>query len=347
MPHKTPSVIRWGIIGCGNVTEVKSGPGFQKALGSQLVAVMRRNGELARDYASRHGVPRWYDDAEALIADKEVDAIYIATPPGSHEMYAVKALAARKPAYVEKPMARNHAECRRMVEAFAAAGMPLFVAYYRRALPRFVKTKELVESGRLGAITGVSYHSASPGHRGDPKNLPWRLVAEQSGGGLFLDVGSHTLDALDFILGPLVHVSGIAANLASNFDVEDAVVMTFCTPSGALGTASWNFAAGHHEDRIEIVGTAGRLSLSTFGNDPVQLQCGDRLETFDLPNPPHIQQPLIQSIVSELSGAGRSPSTGESAARTSQVMDIVLESYYGSRGDGFWTDPTQWPGRRG
>ena len=342
-----PTSIRWGIIGCGDVTEVKSGPGFQKASGSQLVAVMRRNGELARDYAKRHGVARWYDDADALIADKEVDAVYVATPPGSHELYAMKALAARKPAYVEKPMARNHAECQRMVEAFAAAGVPLFVAYYRRGLDRFIKTKAIVESGRIGTITGVNYRYGSLRYRGDRGQLPWRLVAEQAGAGLFLDLGSHTLDILDFLVGPLLHVSGRAANVASDFDVEDTVAMTFATTKGAVGTASWNFAADHHEDVIEIIGTEGRISLATFGNDPVQLQRGDRIEKFDLPNPVHIQQPLIQSIVNELLGQGKSPSTGESGARTSKVMDTVLESYYGSRRDGFWTNPTSWPGRRG
>src|SRR5438045_5708661 len=105
--------VRWGIIGCGKVTEVKSGPAFQKAEGSALVAVMRRNGALAADYARRHGVPRWYDDAAALIADPEVDAVYIGTPPGAHESLALAVCAAGKPAYVEKPMARTLSECTR------------------------------------------------------------------------------------------------------------------------------------------------------------------------------------------------------------------------------------------
>jgi len=129
--------VRWGIIGCGAVTEVKSGPAFQKVPGSRLVAVMRRSRDLAAEYARRHGVPRWYDDAERLIADPEVNAVYIATPPGSHLQYALMACAQQKPVYVEKPMARNHAECMCMLEAFQSAKLPLFVAYYRRALPRF------------------------------------------------------------------------------------------------------------------------------------------------------------------------------------------------------------------
>ena len=151
--------VRWGIIGCGDVTEVKSGPALQKAEGSQLVAVMRRNGALAQDYARRHGVPRWYDDAQQLIDDPEVDAVYIATPPHMHKEYTLAVARAGKPVYVEKPMALNAAECQEMIDACHSAGVPLFVAYYRRALPRFVKVKELVDSG---VIRGTAFRTGYP-----------------------------------------------------------------------------------------------------------------------------------------------------------------------------------------
>jgi 1,5-anhydro-D-fructose reductase (1,5-anhydro-D-mannitol-forming) len=338
--------IRWGIIGCGDVTERKSGPAFKKVENSSLVAVMRRDGSRAADYARRHGVPKWYDDAEKLINDPEVDAVYVATPPGDHLHYALRVCAARKPAYVEKPMARNYAECQRMVDAFAAARVPLFVAYYRRALPRFLKARQLVYLGELGRVTGVSYRFAGPMHLIDPKILPWRVVAERSGGGHVLDLGCHTLDILDFILGPLGQVRGLAANVASPYAVEDSVIMRFCTDSGALGTAQWNFAAAVGADEIVISGAKAELRMSTFGDEPIELHKADTVERFDLPNPEHIQQPLIKTIVDELSGNGRCESTGISAARTSAVMDAALVSYYGTRDDGFWDKPADWPGRR-
>ena len=335
--------IRWGIVGCGDVTEIKSGPGFQRAVGSELVAVMRRSGDRAADYARRHGVPRWYDDADALITDAEVDAVYVATPPGNHLESALRVCATGKPAYVEKPMARNHAECLAMVERFAAAKVPLFVAYYRRALPRFVKAKGLIDAGRLGRVTGVTYRMSSPAHRSyDAANLPWRVVAEHAGAGLFLDVGSHTLDILDHLLGPLLDACGLAANLASPHAVEDSVVMTFRTAGGALGSAAWNFASSQREDLIEITGTDARLLMSTFGNDPVRVLTSDGEGRFDLPNPPHVHQPLIQTIVDELRGSGTCPSTGVSAARTSAVMDGVLSDYYRGRDDAFWNRPGTW-----
>lgn len=338
---------RWGIIGCGNVTEVKSGPGFSKAAGSELVAVMRRNAQAAEDYARRHGVPRWYSDADALIADRDVDVVYIATPVSTHMEYALKVCQAGKRAYVEKPMARSARECRTMVEAFRSAGLDLFVAYYRRALPRFVKAKELIDTGRLGRVTSISYrHASAVLNPTEPGKLPWRYQAEHSGGGLFMDIGSHTLDALDFMLGPIQDVSGEAVNLAGRYEVEDGVAMQFRLASGALGTACWNCASAIREDMIQISGTEGRLRMSTFGNEPVQLETAGGVEQFDLPNPPHVQQPLIQTIVDQLAGSGRCPSTGESALRTAVVMDRVLEGYYGRRDDEYWRRPATWPGRQ-
>jgi len=339
--------IRWGILGCGDVTEIKSGPGFQKAEGSALVAVMRRDAAKAEDYARRHGVPRWYADAAALIADPEVDAIYVATPPGSHCELALAACAAGKPCYVEKPMARNHAECVRMVEAFRKAGLPLFVAYYRRGLPRFLRARDLVRDGAIGRVTSVAVRCLDPRHRStDPASLPWRVEAGNSGGGIFLDLGSHALDYLDFVLGPLLEARGTASNLGGVAAVEDVVELSFRTADGARGQGLWNFASDHREDRIEFVGTGGRITFSCFGTDPLCLERGGKAELFAEPMPAHVQQPLIQTMVDELRGRGTCPSTGESGARTQAVMDAALEGYYGGRQRAFWEDdPAAWPGR--
>lgn len=340
-------ITRWGIIGCGDVTEVKSGPGFQLAPNSRLVAVMRRNGALAEDYARRHSVAFWSDNADEIIHHPEVDVVYIATPPGSHLDYALRVCAAKKPAYVEKPMARNHAECLQMVEAFQNADLPLFVAYYRRGLPRFLKVKEMVERGEIGTVTGVRYRFASPSHRNlKSDNLPWRWVAAESGGGQFLDLGCHTLDILDFMVGQLHDVKGDAANIATDCDVEDLVAMQFRLESGAVGVASWNFAADSREDLIEIMGTDGTIRLTTFGNEPIAVQKGDETLLLDIPNPRHIQQPFIETMLAQLHGTGTCHSTGVSAARTSRVMDTVLSDYYSGRDDAFWLRPETWQKRR-
>lgn len=318
--------IRWGMIGCGDVTEVKSGPGFQQADHSSLVAVMRRNGALARDYAERHQVPRWYDNADDLIRDTEVDAVYVATPPSSHKQYAIMSAAAGKPVYVEKPMALNFGECQEMIAECRSAGVPLLVAYYRRALPRFLKIKELVESGAIGEVRFVSVTLYQPTAPEDltSENVPWRVVPEIAGGGRFVDLASHTLDFLDYLLGPIVEVLGQASNQAGKYRAEDIVTGTFRFESGVQGTGSWCFSAYGKCDVTEIVGSRGKISFSTFDAEPVKLINGEVVSEYAISYPRHIAQPLIQTVVDELIGVGKCPSTGESAARTSWVMDRML-----------------------
>lgn len=321
--------IRWGIIGCGDVTEVKSGPGFQKAEGSGLVAVMRRDAARAEDYARRHGVPRWYTDAEALVRDPEVDAVYVATPPSSHRRYACLAASAGKPVYVEKPMALDHGECLAMIDACRAAGVPLFTAYYRRALPRFARVKALVDAGAIGTVRAatICVHRRFVPRPGAP---PWRIDPAVGGGGLFVDLASHQLDLLDWILGPVVDVSGGAANQGGLYDAEDIVCATFAFTSGARGTGLWSFSASGDLDRTELIGTRGRLAYTTFSDAPILVETEAGPERIDLPFPAHVQQPLIQTIVDALrTGTPSCPSTGESAARTTQVMDALLARYYG------------------
>ncbi|MCX6997315.1 MAG: Gfo/Idh/MocA family oxidoreductase [Kiritimatiellaeota bacterium] len=330
--------IRWGIIGCGAVTEIKSGPALQQAPDSRLVLVQRRTPELAADYARRHGVPRWTTEAAAVLRDPEVDAVYIATPPGAHAELALAAAAAGKPAYVEKPMARHAAECERMLAAFHRAGRPLFVAYYRRALPYFLEARALLAAGALGRLHSVSVRYASDAClRVPPDTLPWRLRAEESGGGLFMDLACHTLDLLDWLLGPLEEVCGAATRQpAAPYAVEDSVTMSFRI-GVVRGDAVWDFTAADRQDEIVLRGAQGTLRLATFGSMTLLLETARGVERIARPPPPAIQQPLVTSIVDELHGRGRCPSTGASALRTARVMDAALAGFYGGRADAFWT----------
>lgn len=323
--------VRWGIIGCGDVTEVKSGPAFQKVENSELVAVMRRTGELAKDYAERHGVPKWYDNGDALINDPEVDIVYIATPPGSHKEYTIKAAKAGKPVYVEKPMALNAEECQEMITACKAAGVPLFVAYYRRAQPKFLKIKELLESNVIGDVRFVSttqYQKPSDDVK-DPNHLPWRVQPDLAGGGLFFDLASHTLDMLDYLLGPVKEVQGFASNQGGYYHAEDIVTGTYLFQSGVHGVGNWCFTAFENVDLNEIVGTKGKISFSTFGNDPVSLTTANGTEQWSFEPPKHVHQPLVETIVSELTGnGGECTSTGITGARTNWVMGEMVKNYY-------------------
>ena len=319
--------IRWGIIGVGDVTEVKSGPGFQKAANSALVAVMRRDGAKARDFAQRHQVPHWYDHAEALIHDAEVDAIYIATPPDSHLSYTQMVAAAGKPVFVEKPMARNPFECQQMIDACQQAKVPLWVAYYRRRLPRFLKIKTLIELGAIGDIRTVIINYQKMPFVNDGA-LPWRVQPEIAGGGLFADIGVHMLDITDFLLGPIQSTRGFAVNQSGQYAAEDNVVGSFRLASGVVGVGSWCFSSTDQLDETILVGNKGKIAYSTFDAQPIILTNADGTQQFAIDNPLHVHQPLIQSIVDELNGTDTCPSTGESGLRTAQVMDDLLREYY-------------------
>lgn len=320
--------VRWGVIGCGAVTEKKSAPAFNKVEQSQLVAVMRRDAGKAQDYAVRHGVPKWYADADVLIDDAEVNAIYVATPPSTHAEYAIKALRADKPVYVEKPMACNYAECLVMNHAASAAGLPLFVAYYRRSLPYFLQVKALVEAATVGTILAVNIRLTQSPRAADfnTDNLPWRVRPEIAGGGYFFDLACHTLDILDFILGPISNAQGCCENRGGLYDAEDTVAASFQFENGVIGSGFWSFVAAESSraDTVEIIGTKGSIRFSTFAFTPIVVDDGRTLNEYLPPNPENIQLHLIAAIVAELRGLGRSPSNGETAARTSWVMDRLV-----------------------
>lgn len=320
--------IRWGIIGVGDVCEVKSGPAMKLIDHSRLVAVMRRNADKAKDYAQRHGVSKSYDHADHLINDPEVNAIYIATPPSSHQLYTLKAAAAGKPVYVEKPMATTYQECIEMIDACHKAKVGLFTAYYRRMLPNFIKVKSLIHDGAIGDVRYVNItlnKTLQPDIAGASKSPDnWRIIPEIAGGGYFFDLACHQLDLLDFIFGPIRDARGYSANQANFYRAEDIVLGSFQFDSGILGQGTWCFSTSVTSDKelTTIVGSKGQISYPCFGDFSVTLElAGKEKEIMKFNIPKHIQQPLIQTIVDELLGKGQCPSSGISGARTSKVME--------------------------
>ena len=352
--------VNWGIIGCGAVCEIKSGPGLYKCNGSNLVAVCRRNGDLAQSFATRHNVPTAYNNVHDLLNDTNVNAIYIASPPGTHQEMALLALAANKPTYIEKPIGRNYKETNEIIQAFKKKNVPLYSAYYRRGQKRFLRAKAIVAEGRLGKVTSVEY-SMIRGTYTMSKELPmpWRFKAESSGGGLIMDVGCHTIDALEFVLDcKITNVKGHASNLNSTYAVEDTVSLIgrMKHENGAINAhvnMNWNFCGpiGQRIDHIVIRGTKGELKMSTFGADPIVLETmvgteenamTKLIEEFQYELPEHAQMPLIQTIVDELRGVEDQPCASKGDVNVAVVIDEALNEYYGGRQDDFWNRPETW-----
>jgi predicted dehydrogenase len=321
--------IKWGMIGCGNVTEKKAGaPAINKVPHSKLVAVMARDIEKAKDYAQRHDVPRFYDDVDALINDEEVNAIYIATPPDVHLEYTRNALHAGKPVYVEKPMARNFAECEEMDRISRETGIPLFVAYYRRVHPYFVKLKELIDQKVVGDVRliNIALHwQAYDEEVGENPKPRWRVFPEISGGGHFHDLASHQFDFLEYAFGKIKYAKGIARNQAGLYKADDIVVANFEFESGILGNGSWCYTVNKEQriDESRIIGTSGKITFSFFSSPFIKVETASGIKEYEVPYPAHVHQPLIETIVKELRGEGKCPSTGETGARANFIMDAI------------------------
>lgn len=322
------NMIKWGFIGCGEVTEKKSGPAFNIVPGSKIEAVMSRNKERARSYAERHNIKKWYTDAQELIDDPDVNAVYIATPPSSHATFAIMAMKAGKPVYVEKPLAANYEECTRINRISAQTGVPCFVAYYRRYLPYFHKVKELVENGVIGKVLNVQIRFAVPPRDLDynSQNLPWRVQRDIAGGGYFYDLAPHQLDLLQEMFGPITKVQGYCANRGGLYATEDTVSASFQFPDGLPGSGSWCFVA--HEsartDRIEIVGDKGQVCFSVFTYEPIALHTEKGREEIVIPNPEHVQLPLIHKVVEHLQNLSICDCDSVSATPVNWVMDKIL-----------------------
>lgn len=319
--------VAWGIIGCGNVCEKKSGPGLYKTPGSDLVAVMRRNESKAADFAKRHRVDRFYTKVDDLIHDEEVNAIYIATPPDTHKEYTLRALQAGKPVYVEKPMALTYASCLEMLEASQKYDQRLFVAYYRRAQRYFLQVKELIDNGSIGRVQNGDIRCFRKPSEADQASTNWRLNPQIGGDGYFYDLAPHVLDILDFLLGQVSEASGLYSNTGGLYSAADTVGCTLKFGSGAIVTGLWGFAS--HEssvaDTVILRGEKGEIHFSTFFYSPIRLIIDKGVEEFNIPAPECVQQPLIETIVRDLlNNTNDCPSTGISAARTSWVIDRIM-----------------------
>lgn len=314
------------MIGCGNVTEVKSGPAFNKVPNSALIAVTSRNIEKAVDYAKRHQVPKWYSSTEELLNDKEINAVYIATPPSSHEAYTLAALKAGKSVYVEKPMSVNAASAKNMMDAAQRYGGKLTVAHYRRAQPVFQKIKSLIDEKAIGDIKLVTLQYFQPPlsteEMKEPKNQ-WRVDTSIAGGGLFNDISPHQLDLMNYFFGTAVIAMGTAAPQAGLFLADDTVAGILKFRNQVIFTGSWCFSTseGYKKDQCEIVGSEGGLSFSVFGQPTIELTKNGLTETFSFDVLPHVQQPMIEATVNYFLNQKPNPCSAEIGFEVMTIMD--------------------------
>lgn len=314
--------ITWGIIGCGNVTEVKSGPAFNLVPNSSLYAVMRRDPEKAQDYAKRHHIPKWYSDADLLINDPEINAVYIATPPDSHKEYTLKAFKAGKPVYVEKPMALNSLEAEIMLKASREYSCKLSIAHYRRAQARFIKIKRLIDENILGKITSVElnlYLAPGPGIE-----HTWRVNPAISGGGNFHDLAPHQLDLMLYFFGEPQMVEGKSTNIMGLYEADDFVTTSIDFSKNINFKGVWDFTGrpATDQDSCIIKGTNGQISFSVF-TDFCEITLNGETTSMTFPFLPHVQQPMIEQVVKYFLDEAPNPCSAEDALIVMKMLDKI------------------------
>ncbi|MBS1512177.1 MAG: Gfo/Idh/MocA family oxidoreductase [Bacteroidetes bacterium] len=316
--------VQWGIIGCGDVTEVKSGPALNKVPNSTLVAVMRRDGAKAADYAQRHHVPKWYSDANALINDPEVNAIYVATPPDTHELYALQAIQSGKPVYLEKPMALSFAAAQRIAAAVKERNSKLVVAHYRREQPLFKKIQQLMEEGAVGTIrlARMELYKAplSAAELQQPQQA-WRVNPAIAGGGLFHDLAPHQLDLMYHYFGNVKTVKGIAINQGGLYAADDLVTGSILFDNGIAFSGSWCFNAAATTDHCEIVGSSGSIHFSIFGGNTVTVIAKGITSSYSFEMLQHVQQPMIEKVVQYFRGETHNPCAASEGAEVMRLME--------------------------
>ena len=317
--------IRWGVIGCGSVTEVKSVPAYQQVDGLEVVSVMRRDLALAEDYAKRHNIKSFSNSADDLINNPNIDAIYIATPPDSHHYYAMKVAEANKICCIEKPMASNYVECLEVADVFKRKNLPLFVAYYRRSLPRFEKIKSILEDKSIGAIRHINWQLYKPANDIDLSgNYNWRTDKKIAHGGYFDDLASHGLDLFTHLFGDVTDASGIGSNQQGLYSAMDTIAGNWIHKNGITGSGHWNFGAFERKDEVEILGSKGKIIFSVFGEVPIEVTTLNKQQSIVIDNPKHIQYYHAENIKKALLNNFKHPSTGVTATHTAWVMDKIL-----------------------
>ncbi|WP_339629293.1 Gfo/Idh/MocA family oxidoreductase [uncultured Maribacter sp.] len=303
-------IINWGIIGCGNVAEVKSGPAFQKVENSHLVAVMRRDAEKAMNFAERHHVPHWTTNANDILNNKDINAVYIATPPSTHLEYALEVIHSGKHVYLEKPMTLNVAQAKQICDALKKGNSKLTVAHYRRELPAFLKVKDLLNQNKIGQIThaDIQILQSKKSQIFTDSEDNWRVNPAVSGGGYFYDLAPHQIDLMIHYFGPIQRTAGFSHSSHPDSKVEDVVngIISFKNGVQFRGLWSFNTTALNEKDQCTIYGTEGNIEFSFFGSEVI-LTTTEGIETFSFHNPKHVQEPMIKATVAYFLGKGENP----------------------------------------
>jgi len=318
--------LRWGLIGCGDISRKRVAPALRLIPECELIAVSRARVDLAEAFANEFGANRWYVDWRELIADDEIDAVYIATPVYLHAEQTVAAAEAGKSVLCEKPMAMNPDECKQMIAVCESQDVALGVAYYRRFYPAVRRVKEIIASGEIGKpviaqINAFERFNPAPG-----EDRYWLLEKSKSGGGPMMDFGCHRLEILLNLFGPIERTTSAIGRALFGREVEDTCVASLEFESGAQASVAVTHAAFESRDTLDIYCSAGSIHTALLNRGEIRIvtAAGERIES----HPPHanFHQPLIEDFTRAVLD-GREPEVGADVGR---AVAMIEEEIYGS-----------------
>ena len=315
--------IKWGLIGCGDISRKRVAPGIIDADNSRLVTVNRSNFSKAESFAKEFGAEKWTKDWKELIQDNDINAVYIATPVYLHAEQTIAAAEAGKHVLCEKAMALNTADADKMIDACRANNVKLSIAYYRNLYPGVHRIKEIIASGEIGKVVHIQSNNFENFNcqPGEPRF--WLLEKEKSGGGPMMDMGCHRIEVFVNIAGPVQQITGFNDNIAFKRDVEDSSIAHFRFENGATGLLTSSHAAGEPQDTLDIFGTEGSIHVPVLNDGVITVvtDTGTRMEKH--PNPANVHQPLIEDFITAVL-TDRDPAvTGEMGREVTRILDKI------------------------
>lgn len=318
--------VRWGLIGCGDISRKRVAPALRDANFSQLVAVTRARADLAEAFAREFGAQQAYADWHELLRDTGIDAVYLATPVNLHAEQTIAAAEAGKHVLCEKPMALAPEDCDRMIAACSSNGVKLGIAYYRRFYPAIRRMKEILASGEVGRPVLIEANAFERFNPAPGADRAWLVDPLQSGGGPMMDFGCHRIEIMLDLLGPVAATRSVTAKVLFERAVEDTAIAVFSFASGAQGVLKVTHAARDSQDSLDLFGSEGSIRVPVLNEGTLRIRTagGERIEQ----HPPHanLHQPLVEDFISAVLD-GREPEVDGAAGR---AVQRVLADIYAS-----------------
>jgi predicted dehydrogenase len=327
---KSGKVLRWGLIGCGDIARKRVAPALRDGASCELVAVSRAQAELAEGFAREFGARRWHEDWRELVRAPEIDAVYVATPVDLHARMSIAAAEAGRHVLCEKPMALTTAQCRAMIEACRANGVRLGVAYYRRFYPVLRRIKEILAAGEIGRlglvlIRAFEWHTIPEGSA-----RSWFLRKDRAGGGPLMDFGCHRIEVLLNLLGPVDEVRGLAGNTLFQREVEDTATACFRFREGAMGLLAVSVSVEEPRDSLDLYGSEGSIHVPVLNQGTLRVLNGEEERRENHPPHANLHQPLIEDFTRAVLQGRRPEVGGEMGLEVQRLIEVV----YGAQGEG-------------